>query len=251
MFRPAVVHLTLPSLILWLAPAPAHAQMELLTANMLWLFPVIMLVTLACILNSGMRRFGDIVLKLNEHDALTGLWIRERLLQATREAVGVPAMPGQRSYLFLAEIDNMSALNTAHGLVAGDEIVIAIANVLPEIAECDDGGKAIVGRWSGRRFAGLFRAIDEAEAAAKMQQLQRAIDALEINAAGTPLTITVSTAMANLPGSRAEDVDTCFQTLVTELGVKQPNESGQLLEPEMPVRYKRTFVREFDSTLAH
>lgn len=221
------------------------------TGEWLWLMPLVLVALIGMFaLSIGIRRLGEAVSRLQEKDALTGLWLRSTLVQAAAVHVKDGTEPGLRSYAFMVTIDELDGLNGSYGVIAADEILIALSDLLRGVADTDPSGRQLVGRWSGNRFGGIFKAADDKDAEEILSNLRQRVDKLDMRFGGAPVSFSISTVFGALAGSRAEDVEAGFELVLAELAEKPKGIAGSIIEAPAPARQKRTFVRESDGSLA-
>ncbi len=105
---------------------------------------------------------------LAEHDALTGLAIRPRLLQQIDTAI----QAGAPLAVMIIDLDRFQRVNDTFGPVASDEVVQEFANRLRTLA----APRMMLARLGGDEFAGLLAPIaDHEEAAVFADRLEAAV----------------------------------------------------------------------------
>ncbi|HEV3047023.1 MAG TPA: EAL domain-containing protein [Solirubrobacteraceae bacterium] len=100
------------------------------------------------------------------HDSLTGLANRRQLLALLKDACA----PGARVALMILDLDNFKGINDGLGHVAGDELLVELAQRLVDAV----GPAATVARLGGDEFAVLARDAGEAEARQIAERVCRA-----------------------------------------------------------------------------
>lgn len=100
------------------------------------------------------------LLKLANHDSLTGLFNRRRFLEELRHEVLNVMQTGHDSALFFIDLDQFKYINDACGHPAGDRLIRKVADELTRSVGRDD----IVARFGGDEFAILVRRTDLAGA---------------------------------------------------------------------------------------
>lgn len=134
---------------------------------------------------------------LNEQvarDPLTGLSNRRALaaaLERTLEA-GTPFC------LALIDIDRFKAVNDTHGHLAGDRVLVQVAESLRDSA----GGRGVLARYGGEEFAWLMPDTTPDQARLQCEYLREAV---AFAAQALPVTISVGVT-AGMPGERLADV---------------------------------------------
>lgn len=122
-------------------------------------------------------------------DPLTGAMNRRGSEQALHAAVARAQESGEDFVLFVLDLDNLKAINDAHGHGAGDAALVALVGSARRWLAPDDW----IGRWGGDEF--LLGVLDDAESA--QARLQRWLDELA-GSATRPLPVSVSVGCASL-----------------------------------------------------
>jgi diguanylate cyclase (GGDEF)-like protein len=110
-------------------------------------------------------------------DRLTGLLAKSAFLPAFAEQLEA-ARTGERTLalaLALFDVDRFLSINETHGHVAGDQVLVAIAEILRQHA-----GEALVFRNGGDEFAVLFPGWEREQAFLAMEGIRRAVEALHL-----------------------------------------------------------------------
>ena len=101
-------------------------------------------------------------------DGLTGLYNRGEIERKIRSAMNERTQQGAPAdlSLIMLDIDDFKKTNDAHGHQEGDQVIIALADVLRKVT---DGTPSDLGRWGGEEFMILLpgKAIGEASALAE------------------------------------------------------------------------------------
>jgi diguanylate cyclase (GGDEF)-like protein/PAS domain S-box-containing protein len=110
-------------------------------------------------------------------DELTGVYNRRGFIQAAERELRIAAHSGgQTVFLLMADLDNLKLINDTYGHAAGDDALVAAADVLRDVVRASD----VVGRWGGDEFAVFVsRGADaalEAVQARITRRLERAND---------------------------------------------------------------------------
>ena len=124
-----------------------------------------------------------------QQDPLTGLYNRAgvKLIDARLEQIS-------RGILFMLDLDDFKSINDTYGHAAGDQVLIAIGNILDETFRTDD----IVARVGGDEFVAFLSGSDnEGMAREKAQELLDRVHDLKIE--GIDHTISVSIGISSAP----------------------------------------------------
>lgn len=95
---------------------------------------------------------------------------------------------GEYGLLFI-DVDNLKAVNDAHGHLAGDLLLVSIATTLQASVRRSD----VVARVGGDEFAILLDSIPVTEIAGKADRINKAVSRLDVAYQGIPLTPSIST----------------------------------------------------------
>jgi diguanylate cyclase (GGDEF)-like protein/PAS domain S-box-containing protein len=120
-------------------------------------------------------------------DELTGVYNRRGFLQAAeRELRFAGGSAGQTVLLLMADLDNLKLINDTFGHAAGDDALVAAADVLRDIVRASD----VVGRWGGDEFAVFVaRGADAALDAVRARMARRLA---QVNAGHKPYLVALS-----------------------------------------------------------
>ncbi|MBM3677552.1 MAG: PAS domain S-box protein, partial [Actinobacteria bacterium] len=106
------------------------------------------------------RRYEEQLRWMADHDALTGLANRRRLEQELDRQLKLVERYGPRGSLLLFDLDHFKAVNDALGHAAGDELLVAVADILRDrLRETD-----LAARLGGDEFAVLIPEGDDTDA---------------------------------------------------------------------------------------
>ncbi|MGF7235559.1 MAG: GGDEF domain-containing protein [Frankia sp.] len=103
--------------------------------------------------------------------------------------------------VLLVDIDHFKAVNDRHGHLVGDEVLVAVADVLRSSARPHD----LVGRFGGEEFVILLAGADLDGAARAAERIRGHVAARYCHIAGiAPLAVTVSVGVATATGSTSD-----------------------------------------------
>jgi diguanylate cyclase (GGDEF)-like protein/PAS domain S-box-containing protein len=141
---------------------------------------------------------------LAHHDALTSLPNRVLFKDRAEMALANARRSGQRCAMLFCDLDRFKRINDAHGHMAGDEVLKAVADRLRRSVRQGD----TICRWAGDEFAMLLPAIDSAEAASVVAQrvLDRSDEVIANGSDGADITCGMSIGISIFPDD-GEHVD--------------------------------------------
>ncbi len=136
-------------------------------------------------------------------DALTGVSSRGALLDRLRVEVAQARRYQHPVALVLMDVDNFGALNRAHGIVAGDDILREVAlRIRLRVREAD-----ALGRTASDGFIAVLPHTDETGAASFADALRRRLAQRPIRAGEVQEHVTVSVGVALMRAGEEIDVD--------------------------------------------
>jgi diguanylate cyclase (GGDEF)-like protein/PAS domain S-box-containing protein len=146
------------------------------------------------------RRFERRLQHLADHDPLTGLLNRRRFEHELARHVSTVGRYGPAGTLLVLDLDDLKLINDSLGHSAGDDIILAVADVMrAEVRDSDP-----VARLGGDEFALLLprAGLDEAQAVAA--RLIRAVrEEVMVQGPDRPRHVTASIGIAAFDGSGA------------------------------------------------
>lgn len=138
----------------------------------------------------GLRQDRDQVRALADHDALTGAY--NRRAWSERAAATLARSPGQALALLFLDLDYFKALNDRLGHHAGDQALMAVAQVLGAELRPQD----LLGRYGGEEFVVLLEADTLARALEVATRLCRRVHRLELPGRDDKSILTISIGVA-------------------------------------------------------
>ncbi len=133
-------------------------------------------------------------LKTSLKDPLTGVNNRASLEQHLENQTLLAIRHGTPLSLLMVDLDLFKAINDAHGHVAGDAVLTAVAQTIIKCTRNSD----IVFRYGGEEFTVILSSTQERGARLLAERIRAAIQALVVNATGVPLQVTASIGVAEL-----------------------------------------------------
>lgn len=123
--------------------------------------------------------------RLSRCDSLTGL-LNRHSFQDAFDRCEVPVT------MALFDIDRFKMVNDLHGHKVGDEVIVAVSDLLRGVY----GDAHVLGRLGGDEFGVLSTAMDPAEARVLAEAFCRAVAAAEIPVGGDHVKVTISGGLA-------------------------------------------------------
>jgi diguanylate cyclase (GGDEF)-like protein/PAS domain S-box-containing protein len=147
------------------------------------------------------RRAEQMVRYNAEHDHLTGLANRALFQRHLRESIIQLRPGGQSIALLLIDLDGFKGVNDLNGHAAGDEVLIATACSLTDLADKDD----VVARLGGDEFAIIQSGLDQPQMAVSLAR--RIVDRLSkpIPVLDRHVVVSASVGIALVPGDAFGD----------------------------------------------
>jgi diguanylate cyclase (GGDEF)-like protein len=150
------------------------------------------------------RRLNRRIAVLAATDDLTGTLNRRRIGQIGQQAFDAFRSLGQPLAVALLDLDYFKAINDRHGHAIGDAVLRAVADTLARHLRATDR----LGRYGGEEFVVILPRADEREAAAVVDRLRAAVEALRLDQHGVyaQLTLSAGVALANAADRSFDDL---------------------------------------------
>jgi diguanylate cyclase (GGDEF)-like protein len=153
------------------------------------------LVALGIIAAAHARTVEDAERRLNSlasTDALTGLFNRRRIADHFQKELSQAMATNQPISLMLIDIDHFKSINDQFGHARGDQVIVAVGEVLRANVRQRD----LISRWGGEEFLVLMPEAPLNAARETAERVRKAVAALVVRAEldATPVTITVGVA---------------------------------------------------------
>ena len=138
------------------------------------------------------KQLLDEISILAEHDALTGLLNRRTFFSNGELLFGNLARSGVQSGMMMIDIDFFKNVNDSYGHPKGDEVLVAIAEILSSRLRNTD----LIARYGGEEFCVFLPNIATQNAIELAEQLRRLVEEIEFSANDSKFHITVSIGLA-------------------------------------------------------
>jgi diguanylate cyclase (GGDEF)-like protein len=130
----------------------------------------------------------DLLQSKATHDALTGLWNREAILDLLNKELSRAKRSTDSVGVILADLDHFKRINDTYGHLTGDAVLRETAQRLRSAVRTYDA----VGRYGGEEFLVIVPATDLSGTVAQADRLRRAVGEAPVNTPEGSLVITVS-----------------------------------------------------------
>ncbi|RZS89612.1 diguanylate cyclase (GGDEF)-like protein [Motilibacter rhizosphaerae] len=159
--------------------------------------------------SAALREHLDLVERLQaelaeqaEHDPLTGLYNRRRLVTALERDVPETLASGRPVSLVMVDADHFKRINDVHGHVVGDAVLQGIADALADAVRSPD----LVARFGGEEFVVVLHGCPERTAQRRAEELrERCARVVVTSRSGERVATTVSIGVAALERECATD----------------------------------------------
>lgn len=141
--------------------------------------------------------------RLTAMDTLTPLFNRRYFMQELERWCWRSHRYGGSFGLLYLDVDRLKLVNDTHGHVAGDAVLLGIAEALDNATRKSD----VIARMGGDEFAVLLDSISAKKLAEKAESVRQLLTALPVKTSGPTLKIGVSVGHCPIEsGSRASEV---------------------------------------------
>jgi len=141
-----------------------------------------------------------------EHDSLTSLYNRRMFLELLHKHKSLATRTRRPLSLLVLDIDNFKVINDSYGHLAGDEVLIAFADIMQNNLRKED----VVGRLGGEEFAIFLPNIATEDAISFAERLRAIIEAKPAITSKGEIRYTVSIGVTNVerdtPIAKAMDI---------------------------------------------
>lgn len=134
--------------------------------------------------------------QIAKQDAMTGALTRRGFFAEVEKEYARASRYDRPSSLVLIDVDRFRAINDRYGHLAGDAVLVAIANASMASMRRSD----VFGRTGGEEFGLLLPETDLAEATQAAERIRRMVEDTIIEVPGASVRATVSLGVAAMPG---------------------------------------------------
>ncbi|MDD5036621.1 MAG: sensor domain-containing diguanylate cyclase [Methylococcaceae bacterium] len=128
-------------------------------------------------------------LKVNaSHDALTGLWNRETILEILAKSLDNATRRRARLGVILADIDQLQRINAVHGYEVGDAVIRSVSKRIEASLRSYD----YIGRYQGEEFLAILENCEAADAPIIAERIRQAICASPVYLEEEKIQVAVS-----------------------------------------------------------
>ena len=159
-------------------------------------------------LNAKLRLANAKLAESSRRDALTGLGNRMHLDEQLPARLHLCARNGLPLVVAMVDIDHFKHVNDRHGHPVGDGALRAMANELRAAFRREDD---LLVRYGGEEFVVLLTGGSIEEALAQLQAFRERIAGATLDAAGTPLSLTVSIGVEAVRPTAKDTPETLLQ----------------------------------------
>ena len=153
---------------------------------------------------SWRKRIERSLVVLAEHDQLTGLFNRRRMMSDIEHQISLARRyQGSGAALLIIDIDDFKVVNDTLGHQCGDDLLVAVARAIERRLRDSD----VFGRLGGDEFGVLLPEADIERARGVAESLCDTVRGEEVSHKGHRLRATVSIGVAMLPPSGADAED--------------------------------------------
>jgi len=152
-------------------------------------------------------------------DTLTGVNNRRFLEQRLGEEIDRVQRSSEPLSCFFLDVDFFKKVNDTYGHQAGDQVLVAVANVIREQLRNND----VLARYGGEEFVALLANIDEAMAVDIAERIRKKIKALVIEAQNDVVSVTISIGSATYKPAKRSHLSS------TEIGADLIHQADEAL----------------------
>ncbi|MCX5493469.1 diguanylate cyclase [Kaistia dalseonensis] len=146
------------------------------------------------------QRTEGVLRRLASEDGLTGLLNRTAFIEQSEAMIRQAGREHANVGLILCDLDRFKSINDHYGHAAGDQVLVAFADIVRGALRSDD----LVCRLGGEEFAALLIGVDDTVAIRIAERMRADLSRARIMFEEVRLSATVSIGFASAPGERAD-----------------------------------------------
>jgi diguanylate cyclase (GGDEF)-like protein len=131
---------------------------------------------------SDLMRWGEAARRRAITDELTGLYNRRFLEESIKDRFDHGSVGLRKMSLMMLDLDRVHLINERHGSLAGDHVILSVAEVLRSIMRSGD----IAARLSGDEFAVLLPDTDSEDACQVAERIRKSVQEQPVQVPKTP-----------------------------------------------------------------
>lgn len=173
------------------------------------------------------KRLSRSVEKLEESatlDALTSLWNRRVFSERLSEEISRHTRYGTPVSLLMIDLDGFKDINDRYGHVAGDSVLVAVADLLRSVLRTSD----LPSRYGGDEFAVILPGVHKTDAFAVAEKLRAGVEEITVVAGSdwdaAEVSLRASVGVASVARGQADPV---FLVEAADHALYQAKESGK------------------------
>jgi len=147
--------------------------------------------------------FHENLLSSALRDGLTKLFNKRYLMDRLDSELKFAQRHETSLSLLLLDIDHFKKVNDTRGHLAGDAVLVHLAQILTKAVRNED----VVARFGGEEFAIILRAIGIEPAVQMAERLRKLVEAAAAPSTGGELKATISIGVAGFPSTQAQTPD--------------------------------------------
>jgi diguanylate cyclase (GGDEF)-like protein len=152
-------------------------------------------------------------------DSLTGLFVHKKINEFLDVQLNICRRYNRNLSYIILDIDNFKQINDTYGHLAGDNVLVTLANLLKTSVRVND----FVGRYGGEEFVIISPETDENSALVTVERLRKMFAVLEHYSEDKTFNVTFSAGIASFP--KYGDLDVIMAT--ADKALYQSKENGR------------------------
>lgn len=205
-----------------------NAATPMVSSVMTWLWVVAPLVVTSAAMGLARSQHERVILELQDSadaDVQTGAKRRRVLDTVLRERLHATPT-GRSTVLLVVDVDNLKAVNDAHGHAAGDAVLSSLVDRIEEVGPDD----VLISRLGGDEFMVLYRDFSLPAARVRVEDLLARVATTPVSCAGgQSVPFSLSVGMASYP-EHAHTPEELYVAAATALKDAKQDSRGRVVE---------------------